>query len=164
MVGLIKHIAEILGDDDEAFVVRFVDVQKISVVQEFTRNKTDIGDAAEGLYIEGGQTALVDAVDFAARYMADNKAGDGTRSLVLITDGEDRSSSKRIEEAIALLKEKQIRVFAFGIADVKVSSKILDKFTKETGGRSFMPRTTSDLSNAVIELAKLMRGTPVANK
>ena len=47
---------------DETSVVRFVSSDKIEIVQDFTPKKVDLNDALDNLYIEGGQTAIIDAV------------------------------------------------------------------------------------------------------
>ena len=159
MLSAVKQISETLTENDRAFLVRFVDAAKISVVQELTSNRDEIVDAADSVYIEGGQTAVIDAVYVSAKYLAknDNSAG-STRVFLLISDGDDRGSGKKLDDTVAFLKENQIKVFAIGISDLKVSSKVLDRFSKETGGKTFLPRTTVDLSNAIVSIAKLMRG------
>lgn len=165
MLSAVKQISETLNEKDRAFLVRFVDAAKISVVQELTNNKAEIVDATDSLYIEGGSTAVIDAVYVSAKYLTKNDNADGSsRVFLLISDGEDSGSGKKIDDTIALLKENQIRVFAIGISDLKVSTKVLDRLTKETGGKTFLPRTTVDLSNTVVSIAKLMRGGIAATK
>jgi VWFA-related protein len=162
-LSAVKQLSETVTESDRAFLVRFVDAGKFSIIQEFTNNKDEINDSGDGLYIEGGMTAIIDAVDRSARYVAKNEPNStANRAFVLISDGEDQGSGKKIEDTIALLKENQIRVFAIGISDLKVSTRLLDRFSKETGGRTFTPRTTAEMSNAVLTIAKLMRGAAAA--
>jgi VWFA-related protein len=160
VLSVIKQFVEAMQPGDEAFVVRFVDPAKTSVVQEFTGEKSDLIDAAEGLYVEAGQTSLFDAVDYSAKYLTKNKpASDGgTRSIILISSGDDRWGAKSADDTLALLKEQQVRVYAIGLSDLKVSTKSLDEISKESVGKKYSPRTTADLSNAVIDIVKLMRG------
>ncbi|HSU26545.1 MAG TPA: VWA domain-containing protein [Pyrinomonadaceae bacterium] len=160
VVSVIKQFAEAMQDGDQAFVVRFVDPARTSVVQDLTREKSDLNDAAEGLYVEGGQTSLFDAVDYAARYFAKNKAAasGGSSALILISSGEDKADTKSIDETLSLLKGQQLRVYAIGLSDLKVTTKLLDRLTRDTGGKTFVPRTTAELSNAVLDIAKSMRG------
>lgn len=163
ILSAVKQLSETMTQGDRAFLVRFVDAGKFSIVQEFTNNKNEINESGDDLYIEGGMTAIIDAVDRSARYVKKNEPNlTSIRAFVLISDGEDQGSGKKIEDTITLLKENQIKVFAIGISDLKVSTKLLDRFTKETGGRTFLPRTTAELSNAVITIAKLMRGGATA--
>jgi Mg-chelatase subunit ChlD len=102
--------------------------------------------------------AIIDAIDYSAKYLVEN-SGEGAvaRTLIVITDGEDGTSGKKIEEIMPFLKEKQIKVFAIGISDLKVSTKLLDRLTKETGGRTFVPRTSAEISNSIIDIVKSLR-------
>ncbi|MCV4733173.1 VWA domain-containing protein, partial [Escherichia coli] len=47
---------------DETSVIRFISSDKIEILEEFTQNKNDLNDALENMYIEGGQTAIIDAI------------------------------------------------------------------------------------------------------
>jgi hypothetical protein len=83
--------------DDETSVVRFVSSDKIEIVQDFTNNKSDLNEALDNLFIEGGQTAIIDAVYLAAdkvdTYEKTRNPNDRKRrALVLVSDGEDRDS------------------------------------------------------------------------
>jgi VWFA-related protein len=164
VVSIIKQYAEAMQDGDEAFVVRYVDPARTSVVQDLTKERSELNDAAEGLYVEGGQTSLFDAVDYTARYFAKSKAAESgaMSTLILISSGEDKADTKSIDETLSRLKDKQIRVYAIGLSDLKVSTKLLDRLTRDTGGKMFVPRTTAELSNAVVEITKSMRGVAAA--
>jgi Mg-chelatase subunit ChlD len=163
VVSLIKQFVEAMQDGDEAFVARYVDPARTSVVQEFTREKSDLNDAAEGLYVEGGQTSMLDGIEYAARYLAKSKpaANGGSPTLILISSGEDKSSSNTVDQTLSLLKEKRIQVYAIGLSDLKVSTKVLEHLSKGTGGKMYVPRTIADLSNAVLDITKSMRGAAV---
>jgi hypothetical protein len=51
---------------DETSIVRFVNSEKIEITQDFTPNKSDLNEALDNLFIEGGATAIIDAVYLAA--------------------------------------------------------------------------------------------------
>ena len=61
-----KTIIETNRPDDETSIIRFVSSDKIEIQQDFTPSKTDLFDSLDNLYIEGGQTAIIDAVYLAA--------------------------------------------------------------------------------------------------
>jgi uncharacterized protein with von Willebrand factor type A (vWA) domain len=111
------------------------------------------------MFIEGGQTAILDAVKSAADYLAQNAKTDPgrMRALVLITDGEDRSSRSKIEDVLKLLKDQNIRVFVIAMSDTKVFTKILDRLTKATGGLIVMPKGRGDLSETAKQVFAAMR-------
>jgi len=161
VVSVIKQFTETMQPGDEAFVVRYVDPARTSVVQELTKEKSDINDAAEGLYVEAGQTSLFDALEYSAKYFAKNRADGSSPTLIVISSGEDKGE-KSVDETLTLLKDQQIRVYAITVSDLKVSPKSLERLSRDTGGRSYVPRTTADLSNAVIDITKSMHGAAAA--
>src|SRR5258708_5822697 len=78
--------------DDETSIIRFISRDKISVEQPFTANKGDLTDTLDNMYIEGGQTAVMDAVYLAVaqvqEYEKSEKADDRKRrAIILVSDG-----------------------------------------------------------------------------
>lgn len=159
VLEITKDIAEGNSGDDETFLVRFVSSDKIKMLQEFTVSKEAIHEAADEMFSEGGLTAILDAVMVSAKYLADNANSEPARrkALVIVTDGDDRQSKVKIEEVVKFLKDNQIRVYAFGLSEEKVSTRILDKLTKETGGRTFVPKTRADIPATVKDLNAAIR-------
>ena len=159
VVTVTSDVVEENAAEDEAFLVTFVDTPKIVLRQEFTYRKSELHDAAQNMFIEGGHTAILDAIKSSADYLAKDARTDAgrARALVLITDGEDRASESRIEDVIKLLKDKNIRVFVIAMSDTKVFSKIPDRLTKETGGFVVSPKTRAELGAAAKKVAAAMR-------
>ena len=158
VVNLIKQYIEAMQDGDQTFIVRYVDAGKITIAQELTTQKAELTDTAEGLYVEGGQTAMSDAIEYAAKYFGKSKQAQNGGVLILISSGDDRNSAKTIDDAVSALKGQQLRLYAIGLSDLKVSTKNLDRLTRDTGGKTFVPRTTDDLSNAIQEINRSIRG------
>jgi len=159
VVAAAAEVVEDNGAEDEAFVVTFVDTPKIKLRQEFTYHKAELHDAVENMFIEGGQTAILDAVKSAADYLSQNARSDGDRlrALVLVTDGEDRASVTKIEDVIKTLKENNIRVFVIAMSDTKIFPKVIDRLAKETGGTVVVSKTRADLGTAVKQISAQMR-------
>ena len=159
VIAVVSDVVEENAAEDEAFLVTFVNTQKIVLRQEFTYRKSELHDAAQNMFIEGGQTAILDAVKSAADYLAKNARSDGdrVRALVLVTDGEDRESVSKIEDVLKLLKENNIRVFVIAMADGKVFTKLLDRLTKETGGIMLMPKNRTEMAAAARQVASATR-------
>lgn len=156
---LASDIVEENAAEDEAFLVSFVSTDKIVLRQEFTNRKSELHDAAQNMFIEGGHTAILDAVKSSAEYLAKSSRTDTGRSraLVLITDGEDRASQTKIEDLLKLLKEENIRVFVIAIAAEKVFTKIPERLARETGGSMLMPKTKAELATAAKEVSVAIR-------
>ena len=159
VITIVSDVVEENGAEDETFIVTFVDTPKIVLRQEFTYRKADLHDAAQNMFIEGGQTAILDAVKSSAEYLGKNARTDSgrLRALVIVTDGEDRASVSKIDDVLRMLKEQNIRVFAIAMAEGKVFTKLLDRLTKETGGTIFMPKNRNDVSAAAKQVSAAIR-------
>ncbi|MBK9153782.1 MAG: VWA domain-containing protein [Chloracidobacterium sp.] len=144
-------IIEELKESDQAFVITFVDTPKIVVRQDITGNKADLRDAVENMFIEGGQTALIDGVMSATRYFDEHTkpSAEVPRVLLIITDGDERGSTASIEEAVRALKSSGIRVLVLGLYDEKIYPKLIDRMIKETNGAKFVPKTPKEVPTAV---------------
>ena len=161
-----KSIIHTRQSDDQVFIERFVDTPKIQRVQDFTSNKDLLVQAIDKLFVEGGRSAVVDAVYTAVNYVAEhNKAVPGRRkAVILITDGEDRGSVYKAEKLIELLRQQQVQVFILGfttdldegssspsISPRHKAEKLLKSIAEESGGRVFFPRDTDQLMNATLQ-------------
>ena len=159
---------------DKTFLVRFISSDKIQTEQDFTDNKDLLIDALDNLYVEGGQTAVIDAVYLSAEHVADFKEGDEgdrrRRALIVITDGEDRSSFYKQEQLFARLREEDVQIYVIGFVNeldkeagfIRKSPRekavnLINKLASETGGRAFFPESVSDLPQIANEIVRDMR-------
>ncbi len=161
--------------DDDASIIRFVGRDKIRVEQDFTSNKADLIDALDNLYIEGGQTAIRDAVYLATESVEDHdkssKADDRRRrAIVLVTDGEDRDSYYTDQQLFDLLRESETQIFVIGFVS-ELSNEggfiskspqgkakaFLERLAVETGGKVYFPASTAELPNIANDIAKELR-------
>ena len=159
---------------DETFLVRFVSSDKIETVQDFSESKEALVDALDNLYVEGGQTAVIDAVYLSAEHVSEYKKGDEgdrrRRALIVITDGEDRSSFYKQEQLFARLREEDVQIFVIGFVNeldkeaglIRKSPRekavnLINKLASETGGRAFFPESISELPQIANEIVRDMR-------
>jgi Ca-activated chloride channel homolog len=170
-----KTIVNSNKEGDEAFVVRFVDSDKIEEYQDFTANQEMLHDAVDRMYAEGGQTAVIDAVmltaDKLARYRKNDPLNDRRRrALILVTDGEDRSSVYKQEELFDRLREEDVQIYVIGFTSelstesgfIRKSPKdkavnLIKRLATETGGRAFFPTSVSELPQIAEEITKDLR-------
>ena len=159
ITDIVKDVVADNGADDQAFLIRFISSDKISLRQDFTTDKELLNDAADAMYIEGGHTAMLDAINIAADHFAarNDIPATAAKALLVITDGDDRESSSRVDDLLAKLKKSEIRVFAIGVSDLKVETKLLDKLTKGTGGKLILYRRRDAAQTAAKEVAAAMR-------
>src|SRR5688572_16763135 len=103
--------------DDQIAIARFVSSDVIENTQEFTADNQVLLKGLDSIYLEYGQSAVVDALYLGADYVAKhNKGNDGRRKVVvIITDGEDRNSYYSQEKLTKLLRETGVQVFILGL-------------------------------------------------
>ena len=159
---------------DETFVERFISSDKINVEKEFTANKDDLIETIDNLYLEGGQTAVIDGVYLAAEHVAEYKKGDNSdrrrRALIVITDGEDRHSFYTEAQLFQRLREEDVQIYIIGFTSeldkeggfIKKSPRdkataLINKFASETGGRAFFPQSVSELPEIANSIIRDMR-------
>lgn len=174
VIDAAKTIINSNKSGDETFLVRFVDSEKIETVQDFTSNKNDLIDAIDSFYVEGGQTAIIDAVYLSAEHVAQYKKGSDDdrrrRALIVITDGEERGSFYKREQLFARLREEDVQIYVIGFVNeldkeggfIRKSPReeamnLLNRLAKETGGRVFFPESLSDLPKIADEIVRDMR-------
>ncbi len=159
VIGLAKSIIGHNTVDDQTMLLRFIDSPQ--VVEDFTSDRGALEEALDSMYIEGGQTAIYDALEAAAQHLKQFNQGITGRkkAVVLITDGEDRSSHRTQDEIVKLLKEANLRVFVIGIpGDLRSSrqraNSFIDRVARETGGKAYLPKTSADFNTAAEEISR----------
>lgn len=162
---------------DEIFIERFISTDKIQRLQDFTSDRDVLTRALSQIYVEGGQSAIVDAVYTAAHYVAEhNRNSDRRKALVVFTDGEDRRSTYKLEKLVSLLRQEKVQVFIIGLTmglDEQAASgrlstrdkaeKLLKDIAEESGGRVFFPGNRTELVESVNQIIHDLHG-PDDNK
>jgi len=161
--------------DDETSIVRFVSSDKIEIVQDFTNNKTDLVEALDNLFVEGGQTAIIDAVYLAAEKVdtyekTRNPNDKKRRALVLISDGEDRDSFYKEQQLYELLRETDVQIYVIGfIGELSKeggfvgkspqgkAKAFLERLALETGGKVYFPSSTNELNTIAQDISSELR-------
>lgn len=168
-----KIIVATNRSDDETSIIRFVSSDKIEVKQDFTSDRELLDDALESLYIEGGQTAIIDAVYLAAEAVSEYEKTDRERkrrAIILVTDGEDRDSFYKENQLYELLREIDVQIYVIGFIS-ELSSEggfitrspqakakaFLERLTKETGGKAYFPRGIGELNGIAREIGSELR-------
>ena len=103
-----------------------------------------------------GSTAVFDSIYSVASDLLRREAG--RRVIILVTDGQDTSSSVKMREAIERTWRSEIIVYSIGIGGpMGVDSGTLKKIAAETGGRAFFPRNEEDLDKAYAQIDEDLR-------
>lgn len=159
--------------EDQVFILRFISSDKIQMVQNFTNNINLLVNALDTFYVEGGQSAVIDAIYAGAEHVAKHNAGNPGRRkvLVVITDGEDRSSYYKSDRLLKLLRDLDVQVFAIGFtsklehekpgyltpASKDKAEKLLRDISETSGGRVFFPHDRKDLVESLTQLLDDLR-------
>src|SRR5215217_406916 len=116
-----KNIVNANTETDETFLVRFISSDKIETLQEFTSDKRILLNRLDGLYIEGGPTAVLDAIYLSAEHLAKRKPDQLRRKvLIIVTDGDDRASYYTKDKLFRLLASTDTQIFTIGfMTDLK---------------------------------------------
>ncbi|HZG51303.1 MAG TPA: VWA domain-containing protein [Pyrinomonadaceae bacterium] len=159
------------GAQDEMSVVRFVSRDRIELMQDFTRNRHALVAALDEMHVEGGTTALTEALYVAAEAVVARAPGEARRrALVVITDGGERDPRANLDELLKYLRRHQVEVFVFGLTEAmsgdafeqvkggrRKSRELLDTLARETGGLAVFPKKPAEFDAAALALNARLR-------
>ncbi|MFL6257458.1 MAG: VWA domain-containing protein [Pyrinomonadaceae bacterium] len=144
------------GADSAGFVVRFISSGNIKIMQDTTTDKRALDAALEEIFIEGGQTAINDAIYLGAERLAQFKQIEKSPrrySLVLVTDGEDRASFYRDEQVFAKLRAAGVRLFVIGLVksqyartNPEKAKLYMRRLASESGGSAYFFKKGDELA------------------
>ncbi len=171
-----KIIIDTNRQNDESAVIRFVSKDKIEVLQDFTRSKNLLNNALDNLFVEGGQTAIIDAIYMAAEKVekyqnSQNKEDVKLRSLIVVSDGDDRSSSYLEKDLFDLLRKSNVQIYTIGFTNnlsteptekngksrQENARSFLTRLAQETGGKVYFPNSIDELSGIATEISGELR-------
>jgi Ca-activated chloride channel homolog len=153
--------------EDQVALMRFTGRENIEKLHEFTTDGDALIKSLNSIGWEGGRSAILDALYLGAQYVSEhNKSNEGRRKVVIImTDGEDRSSYYNEKDLIKLLGEEGVQVFVLGfvmLLDKEAgftrpsprlkAEKLLTNIAEESGGRVFFPENKEELFKSAAEI------------
>jgi Ca-activated chloride channel homolog len=106
-----------------------------------------------------GSTAIWDAIWVTSDEILTQTSDKTRRAIILLTDGEDTSSQKRMQEAIDRAVKADAVIYSIGIGDAYygINEGVLKKVSERTGGRAFFPRDESELRAAFSQIQEELR-------
>lgn len=170
-----KKIINSNKEGDETFLITFISSDKIVLETDFTSDKALLTETIDNIYVDGGQTAVIDGVYLAAEKAAKFKKGDPLsdkrrRALIIVTDGEDRDSTYSEKELFDFLQEEDVQLYIIGFVDELDSEKgfirgskrdkavkLINRLASETGGRAYFPTSLNEIPNVAEEIIKDLR-------
>jgi len=159
-----KFLETVVTDkNDLSFVIGFN--SSVLLVQDFTPDQTLTARAVAQL-APGGGTALWDAVDFAADKLATRpELQPVARVLVVISDGDDNSSSVSLQQAIWAAQRGQVAIYTVSTkegfdeqSNPLLGNRALKTLSEQTGGAIFKPGSLGGLIRSLADLQQVLRG------
>lgn len=174
--------AVIRPDKDEAAVVSFTGEATLEL--NLTGNAARVRRALDKVefvppsgYIGGGQvagtppisgqnqstqgsTAIWDAIWVTSDEVLSQTSDKTRRAIILLTDGQDTSSRKKMDDAIDRALKVDAVIYSIGIGDEYyggINKGVLRKVSERTGGRAFFPEDESELRAAFAQIQLELR-------
>lgn len=144
-----KQFIDLKGDNDWVGVKAFGG--SVFDLQGLTQDSGSILEAIEGIG-ECQGTAVYDAVSSAVSTLATST---GRKVVVLLSDGEDNSSSTNLEAAIKKANENGVSVFVIALGSFKINP--LQELAKQTGGQLFQAPTQEELKQIYVRINSLVK-------
>ena len=145
-----KFIKSVLGSRDLALVIAFN--SGVTLLQDFTEDVPTLQAAITELRLSGTGTSLFDAVYLAAEDKLSREVG--RKAIVLISDGEDTTSTYTSGKALIAAHRNNVVIYAISNAG---GSGTLKKMAEETGGAFFQVRRDGDFAKAFDQIAHELR-------
>jgi len=151
-----RFLFDLLDPADEFFLMAFN--HKPRAMTGWTRVQTDVQRALDGLRPSGG-TAIYDAIVESMPLIEVRTRARG--ALLVISDGADTASTAGIREVRAALLRSDVFIYAIAIdsperqpINTRVNAQVLREITGESGGRTEIVRSSSDLVEATARIAE----------
>ena len=145
--------------DDEVFIVNFNDDTHVD--QPLTNDIKKLQTALARMEARGG-TAMRDALSQSIDYVKRNGKRD-KKILVVVTDGNDNSSSIALEQLLRKAHDSEVLIYAIGLlneeqaGDARAAKRALKALTEASGGLDYYPKTLSDVQEITPNVAQELR-------
>lgn len=144
---------------DEVFIINFN--ESAVLTREFTNNIKDLENALREIDSKG-ETAMRDALLLGIEHLRHHAKRD-KKVLLVVTDGEDNSSSETQEHLVQTAQQNDVIIYAVGLlgdeepASAARAKKQLNELTLETGGRAWFPGDAAEIAGIAPEIAHEIR-------
>jgi Ca-activated chloride channel family protein len=168
--------AVVRPEKDKVAVVSFTGIPRIE--QQLTDNVSRLNRAIDLLRVELPAnnpncdeekpvqedplcwTSIWDSVWESASEVLSRASENSRRAVILLSDGDDTSSTIKRQDAIDAAVKNNVAVYSIGIGDpelYKVEQDSLRKISDRTGGRAFFPRDEGELGRAFAQIQEELR-------
>ena len=150
-VGFVENI---ITPRDRCFALAFSDRPVLLMPRT-----SDVGAVAQRLesVVANGATSLHDAIVTSLYYYRGIR---GRRAMVLLSDGEDTSSTLAFKESLEYAKRSGVTIYTIGLGIGRAQGGVrnkLESLSRETGGRSFYIQEAAELEKTYAEIERELR-------
>lgn len=147
-------LRNIITPKDQSFAVSFANTPRLMMPRT-----SDVGAVEETLedLRAVGMTSLYDAVITSLYYFRGVR---GRRALVLLSDGEDTSSTIFYRDTLEYARRSGVAIYSIGLDIGRLSLNVrskLGELSQETGGRSFFISRAEELEDVYEEIELELR-------
>jgi VWFA-related protein len=131
---------------DMAFIVALDNAPRL--VQDYSSNTKERSEAILNLP-SGGQPRLYDAVYYASKeklFFVPPPEPYLRRVLIMISAGVDKNSEHTLDEAIAMARRAEVKIYAISPGHSDAHGQVLRRLADETGGLAFFPSQASKVA------------------
>jgi VWFA-related protein len=107
-----------------------------------------------------GSTAIWDSIWVTSEDILGPAPERTRRAIILLSDGDDTSSRKKLNDAVQAAQRAEAVIYSIGIGDnfyFGVNKGALEKVSEQTGGRAYFPRDERELREAFKQIQEEMR-------
>ena len=144
---------------DEVFIVNFNDDAWLDV--EFTNDLKIMEEGLSKIDSRGG-TAMRDALSMSIDYLKDKGKKD-KKIILVITDGNDNTSTMTIERLVEKVQQSEVLVYAIGLLseeerrEANRAKRALEAITHASGGQSYLPKEVDEVDKVSLQVAHEIR-------
>ena len=144
---------------DEVAIVNFNDDAYLD--QSFTNDVKKLETALERYNTKGG-TAMRDAISMSIDY-AKEKGKKDKKVLIVVTDGNDNTSSISLEDVVRKAQQSDILIYSIGILseeeprEAKAAKRALHDLAIASGGIDYYPKDVAEIDRIVPDVAHEIR-------
>ncbi len=147
----------VMRPNDRALLAEFD--TGVTLLHDYTANPNDLAAEIKNLRAGGG-TSLYDAVYLVSEEKMLHETG--RRTMVILSDGSDLTSSHSFEEALQMAQRAEISIYAvsttrFGADVDHEGDNALKQLADATGGRVFFPYSSTDFTKAFTSIEQELR-------
>jgi VWFA-related protein len=151
----LEFLHRVLRPQDQAAVITFNTAPRVAV--GLTGDLPALEEGLSGL-VARDETALYDSVIYSLYYLTGAK---GQRAVLVLSDGLDRASDFRYEDALESARRAGIAVYTIGLdlPDGRRgdAARRLSRLAEATGGKSFFVEGAEELAGVYTEIERELR-------